>query len=95
MAKSKAKIEDKAKKDEVKIIVDEPKKEEEVKVEDEVTLVKNNTKPIEPKNVRVILNTNHKCHIGGNWYTFEEGKQYNVPENVKAVLRKANLLSAL
>ena len=96
-AKAKAIIENKTKKDDI-VIIEEPKKEpkkEEVKIEDEVTLVQNNTKPIEPKNVRVVLNKNHKCHIGGNWYSFERDKQYNVPENVKSVLRKAGLLSAL
>lgn len=63
--------------------------------EEEVTLVANTTKPIEVKNVRVMLKRDHKCHVGGVWYTFKKDKQYNVPENVKGILKKSNLLLPL
>lgn len=45
--------------------------------------------------VKVKLKSNHKCNIGGDWYVFHEGKQYNVPENVKAILAKADKLLPL
>lgn len=46
------------------------------------------------KLVRVSTNRKHKCCIGGVWYIFEARKEYNVPANVKEVLRKQNLLYA-
>ena len=47
------------------------------------------------KMVKVKMKDRHKCCIGGEWYYLEEGKQYNVPENVKEVLIKANKLLPL
>ena len=78
------------------LIVDEiiqteiqPKKKEEVKIE----VATETKKPI--KMVKVKMKDRHKCCIGGEWYYLEEGKQYNVPENVKEVLMKANKLLPL
>ena len=45
--------------------------------------------------VKVLMKENHKCCIGGEWYYLEQGKQYNVPENVKEVLMKADKLLPL
>lgn len=50
--------------------------------------------PIE-RNVKVALIKNHSCTIGGVTYHFEKGKQYNVPQSVKTILKQAGLLSAL
>lgn len=68
----------------------------ESKKEEEVTLVKSDKPKIEPvKMVKVKLNTSHRCNIGGEWYSFQANKQYNVPENVKNILMGANLLLPL
>lgn len=54
------------------------------------------TKPLQTtKMVKVMLNKPHRCHIGGEWYSFQANKQYNVPEQVKLILMKANLLLPL
>lgn len=45
--------------------------------------------------VKVAVAYKHGCTIGGERYDFVPGKQYNVPENVKEVLKQAGLLSAL
>ena len=61
---------------------------------DEVKVVNTNkTAPVTM--VKVKLVKNHRCHIGGEWYSFQAGKQYNVPEQVKLTLLKANLLMPL
>lgn len=48
-----------------------------------------------PRNVKVRLKRNHSCVIGGERYNFEGGKQVSVPENVKAILMRADLLLPL
>lgn len=89
MAKSQKKIQE-----DIEILIEEevklkPKKEKEVIIEQ--------PKPIKKpeKMVKVKMKDRHKCCIGGEWYYLEEGKQYNVPENVKEVLMKANKLLPL
>lgn len=77
-------------KTEEEVIVVEDKKEE-VKV----VKPKETAKPVEAKNVKVALNTNHRCYIGGHWYTFKEGVQYNVPVQVKEILKSAGKLAPL
>ena len=47
------------------------------------------------KMVKVMLSKPHRCHIGGEWYSFQANKQYNVPEQVKKTLMKAGLLLPL
>ena len=47
------------------------------------------------RNVKVRLKRNHSCVIGGERYNFEGGKQVSVPENVKAILMRADLLLPL
>lgn len=89
MAKSQKKIQE-----DVEILVAEevtlaPKKEKEVVIEQPKTVKK------PEKMVKVKMKDRHKCCIGGEWYYLEEGKQYNVPENVKEVLIKANKLLPL
>lgn len=89
MAKSQKKIQE-----DVEILVAEevtlaPKEEKEVVIEQPKTVKK------PEKMVKVKMKDRHKCCIGGEWYYLEEGKQYNVPENVKEVLIKANKLLPL
>ena len=89
MAKSQKKIQE-----EVEILVAEevtlaPKEEKEVVIEQPKTVKK------PEKMVKVKMKDRHKCCIGGEWSYLEEGKQYNVPENVKEVLIKANKLLPL
>ena len=47
------------------------------------------------KMVKVLMASNHKCFVGGEWYYLLKDKYYNVPENVKAILLKANKLKPL
>lgn len=47
------------------------------------------------KMVKVMLSRPHRCHVGGEWYSFQANKQYNVPEQVKSILLRANLLLPL
>ena len=74
-----------------------PKLEEKIQkqLNSEVSLVKNEKKPYEPKNVKIILKKYHRCNIGGNWYEFFPDKQYIVPENVKEILMRVDLLKPL
>lgn len=54
------------------------------------------TKPMQTtKMVKVMLSASHRCHIGGEWYTFQANKQYNVPEQVKKILMQSGLLLPL
>lgn len=76
-------------------VAEEPEK---VQVVEEVPTVKFEdvvSKPAVAKNVKVCLKANHSCTIGGVRYHFEKGKQYNVPEGVKTILRQADLLMPL
>lgn len=52
-------------------------------------------KPLPDKKVKVRLSQNHKCHIGGESYYFVAGKVYTVPKNVKDILSRAGLLTAI
>jgi hypothetical protein len=72
------------------IIVEEAKKEEE-----EIVLIKQIETVAPSKLVKICMKKYHRCCIGGEWYVFNEGKQYNVPENVKAILVSADLLQPL
>ncbi len=45
--------------------------------------------------VRIKLLHAHSCVIGGERYSFEKGKVYNVPPDVKRILANAGLLTAL
>jgi len=49
----------------------------------------------QPKFVRVATTKNHTMSVGGVTYNFVKGKEQSVPQNVKAILAKANLLKAL
>lgn len=57
--------------------------------------VEEKTAPPPPKMVRIKMRDDHRCHIGGQSYVLEKGKCYNVPENVKNVLTRAELLLPL
>lgn len=96
----------KKKEDEVKIISGELEtklqsnlkvKKNEVKADlGEVSLVATEQPTAPPtKMVKILMKENHKCCIGGEWYYLLQGKQYNVPSNVKDVLLKANKLLPL
>lgn len=52
-------------------------------------------KKVPDKKVKVRLNCDHKCHIGTTNYHFIKGKVYTVPQNVKTILQRAGLLSAI
>lgn len=47
------------------------------------------------KKVKVKVKKDHSCHIGGIWYNLVAGKETNVPEDVKQILAKANLLEVM
>lgn len=47
------------------------------------------------KMVKILMACDHKCFVGGEWYYLLKDKHYNVPENVKAVLMKNNILKPL
>lgn len=79
-----------------------PKKEEEIEETENTTIDKGIKieKVEEPtvapaKMVRILMAENHKCFIGGEWYYLIKDKHYNVPENVKNILLKANILRPL
>lgn len=87
------------------VLVDKTKEEEEIVLvsketeqkikdiqEDEVTITKVNSKPPEPKKVKIKMAEYHRCNIGGQWYELFEDKTYNVPPNVKDILLKAGKL---
>jgi predicted amino acid racemase len=73
------------------------KKVEEIKVNEEVNIVApSKEEVIQPiKKVKIKMKETHKCFIGGEWYHLLEGKQYNVPENVKEILAMSDLLLPL
>jgi hypothetical protein len=75
---------------------DEPTSEEEgikVFIDTDAALV--DTKPVSEKKVKIKLNINHRCNIGGEWYDFKKDGEYSVPEGVKEILKEAGLLSPL
>lgn len=47
------------------------------------------------KKVKVKVKKDHSCCIGGEWYNLVEGKETNVPEDVKRILASANLLEVM
>ena len=61
----------------------------------EVQVVIEQPKEVPVKMVRILMACDHKCFVGGEWYYLLKDKHYNVPENVKAVLMKANKLKPL
>ena len=82
------------KQQEVEILIEDEVKVEEPKKE-EVVIEQPKTAKKPEKMVKVKMKDRHKCCIGGEWYYLEQGKQYNVPENVKEVLMKADKLLPL
>lgn len=83
---------------EEKVLVDEEPTgtvEKLLKAKEEVVVTKEEPKVTPQTTVRILLNQDHKCNIGGNWYCFKKDKHYNVPENVKNILMKAGKLSPL
>lgn len=63
----------------------------------EVEIVETNNEPVKKpvKMVKILMNDNHKCCVGGEWYYLLKDKHYNVPENVKDILLRANKLRPL
>lgn len=72
-------------------------KKEEVKVDlGAVSVVETTDKEKTPvKMVKILMNENHRCYIGGEWYYLLKDKHYNVPENVKNILMQSNKLRPL
>lgn len=62
---------------------------------DEVVAEAPEVNAVPDKKVKVKLIKDHKCHIGIENYHFIAGKVYTVPQNVKSILQKAGLLTAL
>lgn len=74
------------------------KKKDEDKVKDlgAISVVMDSQpKPVPEKKVKILMKDNHKCFIGGEWYYLMKDKHYNVPENVKDILMKADKLRPL
>ena len=72
------------------------KKEEAEKQEEETIVAPTKNEKLQTqKMVKVMLSKPHRCHIGGEWYSFQANKQYNVPEQVKKTLMNAGLLLPL
>lgn len=72
------------------------KKDVEIKEElGEVSVVAVEPTVAPRKMVKILMNTDHKCFVGGEWYYLLKDKHYNVPENVKDVLLRANKLKPL
>lgn len=71
----------------VEIIVEDNQPEVKIEVPTEVVAP--------TKMVKVLMNENHKCCIGGEWYYLMKDKQYNVPENVRDILLRANKLKPI
>lgn len=69
------------------------------KTADEITFdpakVDNSVESTEKKKVRVRLKDKYHCNVGGTFYNFEKGQCYNVPENVKMVLARVDMLDIL
>lgn len=64
--------------------------------EDEVTINEDETVDVPAdKMVKIRPRENHRCHIGGNTYDLKKGVVTTVPEFVKSVLAKADLLQSL
>lgn len=80
-------------KEPVEIVVDVEEKEEkpEIIIEKPQPVVE--APPV--KMVKILMRENHRCCIGGEWYALTKGKQYNVPENVKDILNRADKLSPI
>lgn len=67
-----------------------------LKDENTVSIVKPQEPKVAPvKMVKILMSDNHKCYIGGEWYYLLKNKHYNVPENVKTILKRANKLQTL
>lgn len=83
---------------EVKLKSNLTKKAEKEVVQDlgEVSIVEVEQPKVSPvKMVKILMACDHKCYVGGEWYYLLKGKQYNVPENVKEILLKADKLKPL
>lgn len=71
------------------------KKKKEQETQEDVILEVEEPTVVPVKMVKILMNENHKCCIGGEWYYLLKDKHYNVPENVKAILMRANKLRPL
>lgn len=72
---------------EVSVEKEEPKVEVDVEVAKEKVPVK--------REVRIRVQKDHRCFIGGELYDLKKGSCYNVPEFVKKTLNKAGILAPL
>lgn len=71
------------------------KEAEQQAVSEEVVLEVEEPKVAPVKMVKILMNQDHKCFIGGEWYYLLKDKHYNVPENVKSILMRGNKLRPL
>lgn len=71
------------------------KSEEESKISEKITFNGEVPKVPVDKKVKVKLNRDHSCVIGGVRYNFKRGKQVDVPQGVKVILANAKLLAPL
>lgn len=88
----------------VEVTTEEPKEDEVVEVNNEEangvglevdeTPVDNSNQAKE-KNVRIKLRCDHKCWFAGVCYEFKQGACYNVPNELKMRLSKADILLPL
>lgn len=76
------------------VVVEEPTIKPEVTVDVEASVVNEKEQP--EKVVRIKMNEDHKCCIGGEWYNLKKGQCYNVPVSVKSrLMQVAGLLLPL
>lgn len=71
------------------------KETEQQAISEEVVLEVEEPKVAPVKMVKILMNQDHKCFIGGEWYYLLKDKHYNVPENVKSILMRGNKLRPL
>lgn len=71
------------------------KETEQQSLSEDVVLEVEEPKVAPVKMVKILMNQDHKCFIGGEWYYLLKDKHYNVPENVKAILMNGNKLKPL
>lgn len=63
--------------------------------DNEISIVQSEPVVTPVKMVKVLMKKDHKCCIGGEWYYLIKDKHYNVPDNVKDILLKADLLQPI
>lgn len=78
---------------EVDVSVEKEEEKEEPTVEVDTEVAKKKV-PVK-KDVRIRVQRDHRCFIGGEMYDLKAGNCYNVPEFVKKTLNRAGILAPL